>query len=425
MFCNLIGITNLKFKVMKTLLLITFLFLSSLLFGQKKLQSHVTLSYQNGNLINIDSVSYHYSAWQGSLYEFNVKQGFSDNGHYGFSLTIPLIPVDSAIYHYGSSYPLTTATNATGGNVYQINTEDVVNQVTNEYGGGESKDLYSYYPNGQVKNIIREFYNLGTLSSYDSIHNEYNNYGKKTSTAIYHNDLTSQYLFSTDTLNYDNSGVNMIRAVQYSTFGSSSSPIIVTERKMTYTANQLDYIDYWFRDFWGGANSLEYISRSKYVFNNSYLDNIKIYKAISGTLSSSHSNLILNYGYEVHDISLENGNIHSEEYSYDTDGFLISKANYSNIPNSISTRERFHFQSTLDLTEIEEIEVTIFPNPTSQFAEIKTAGQLKNVEVYNNKGQLLIRQNMHKIDLSKLESGPYVLIGQTDLGSFSKKIMKE
>ncbi|MGJ8661596.1 MAG: hypothetical protein ACSHXL_06135, partial [Bacteroidota bacterium] len=335
---------------MKSLLLLTFLIVSSFLFGQKKLQSHVTLTYQNGNIINIDSVSYHYSAWQGSLYEFNVKQGFFDNGYYGHSNTIPLIPVDSAIYHYGSSYPLTTATNATGGNVYQVNNGDVVNQLTNEYGSMESKIIYSYYPNGQIKNIIREFYYLGTLTSYDSIHNEYNNYGKKTSSASYHNDLSNQYLSFTDTLEYDNSGLKVVRAVGYNSFGSSSNIMIEHERKMTYTANQLDYIDYWFRDFWGGSNSLEYTSRSKYFFNNSYLDNIKIYKVISGTLSTSHSNLILyNGNVEVNNLSIENGNTLTEVYDYDIDGFLIYKEKYSNIPNTTGTIERFHFQSTLEI----------------------------------------------------------------------------
>lgn len=69
--------------------------------------------------------------------------------------------------------------------------------------------------------------------------------------------------------------------------------------------------------------------------------------------------------------------------------------------------------------------VSIFPNPTSDFINIKTENKVESVEIFDYSGKLLLQQKSKKIDIQHLNQGNYLLKVTTDKGSLTKKIIKK
>lgn len=72
---------------------------------------------------------------------------------------------------------------------------------------------------------------------------------------------------------------------------------------------------------------------------------------------------------------------------------------------------------TIDITSIitgitsvnNNLEVSIYPNPSSDFINIKTNSKIDEVRVYNVQGALLIQSKSNSIDVSKISAGNYFL----------------
>ena len=69
----------------------------------------------------------------------------------------------------------------------------------------------------------------------------------------------------------------------------------------------------------------------------------------------------------------------------------------------------FSEDATSSSTDLIEELVTIFPNPVSNILNVETAGNLLSTEIYNLNGQLLLKSNDNKIDVSQLSSGLLIL----------------
>ncbi len=69
--------------------------------------------------------------------------------------------------------------------------------------------------------------------------------------------------------------------------------------------------------------------------------------------------------------------------------------------------------------------VSIFPNPTSDFINIKTENKVESVEIFDYSGKLLLQQKSKKINIQHLNQGNYLLKITTDKGSLTKKIIKK
>jgi hypothetical protein len=82
--------------------------------------------------------------------------------------------------------------------------------------------------------------------------------------------------------------------------------------------------------------------------------------------------------------------------------------------------------STLSLDEVIENSFQIYPNPILNYLEIKPNNNLdiKYVKVYNLQGKLIKESTKKRIDLSGLSTGTYVVKVKTNLGVYSKKIIK-
>ena len=80
---------------------------------------------------------------------------------------------------------------------------------------------------------------------------------------------------------------------------------------------------------------------------------------------------------------------------------------------------------TLGLAEINTSEnITLFPNPTQNFINIKSDNPIINLKVYSMEGILLIDKNSTRINISELSSGVYFVNVSVNGRIISKKLIK-
>ncbi|MFC0345611.1 T9SS type A sorting domain-containing protein [Epilithonimonas hispanica] len=81
----------------------------------------------------------------------------------------------------------------------------------------------------------------------------------------------------------------------------------------------------------------------------------------------------------------------------------------------------------LSVSDINKTQVNIFPNPTSDFINIKSDEKIKSVKLYNVSGSLVKTENneFSRINVSNLPKGNYLISIETDFGIETKKIIKE
>ncbi len=74
-----------------------------------------------------------------------------------------------------------------------------------------------------------------------------------------------------------------------------------------------------------------------------------------------------------------------------------------------------------------EVEVNIFPNPTSGILNIKSKYKINSIVVFNTSGTLMqkIEKVEEQINLSKLTKGIYYLQISTESGKTIKKVILE
>ncbi|WP_027383466.1 T9SS type A sorting domain-containing protein [Epilithonimonas caeni] len=81
----------------------------------------------------------------------------------------------------------------------------------------------------------------------------------------------------------------------------------------------------------------------------------------------------------------------------------------------------------LSVSEINKTQINIFPNPTSDFINIKSDGTIKTIKLYNAAGSLVKTESndLSKINISTFPKGNYLISIETDSGIETKKIIKE
>ncbi|MPS74296.1 MAG: T9SS type A sorting domain-containing protein [Chryseobacterium sp.] len=81
----------------------------------------------------------------------------------------------------------------------------------------------------------------------------------------------------------------------------------------------------------------------------------------------------------------------------------------------------------LSVSEINKTQINIFPNPTSDFINIKSDETIKTIKLYNAAGSLVKTESndLSKINISTFPKGNYLISIETDSGIETKKIIKE
>ena len=87
-----------------------------------------------------------------------------------------------------------------------------------------------------------------------------------------------------------------------------------------------------------------------------------------------------------------------------------------------------NFSRTLSTDDLELMDVSIYPNPTSDFLQIQGIANIKNVEIYSIQGKKMAisLENNTRVDVSSLQSGIYfVKIMGNENRSIIKKFIKK
>lgn len=104
------------------------------------------------------------------------------------------------------------------------------------------------------------------------------------------------------------------------------------------------------------------------------------------------------------------------EFDNDGSGFIV---------DNIIVKDMDH----LAVSDVIKNEVNVFPNPASDFINIKSNESIKSIKLYDIKGSLIKTENSSdktlKLDISSLPKGNYIISTETESGIETKKIIKE
>lgn len=85
--------------------------------------------------------------------------------------------------------------------------------------------------------------------------------------------------------------------------------------------------------------------------------------------------------------------------------------------------------SNLAVTDVEAktTELSIYPNPSSDFVNVKTKEKVNSIEVFDLSGKLILKDvsGNNQLNIKSLEIGSYLVKVNTDKNSFTKKFIKK
>ncbi len=119
--------------------------------------------------------------------------------------------------------------------------------------------------------------------------------------------------------------------------------------------------------------------------------------------------------------------------SYTATNGIVTVNNLAAGAHSITkgdTTNLYYIKTTYALaaSDINKAQMTLYPNPVSDYLHINTAGQkILNIKVYNFAGAVLknnVAVNADTIDLRSLKTGNYIISITTENGTITKKIIK-
>ena len=79
------------------------------------------------------------------------------------------------------------------------------------------------------------------------------------------------------------------------------------------------------------------------------------------------------------------------------------------------------------VSDVSRSQISIYPNPASEFLNIRTDDKIKSVRIYSVIGNLVKTENDHLsiLNIASLPKGNYMVTIETDKGNETKKIIKK
>lgn len=99
------------------------------------------------------------------------------------------------------------------------------------------------------------------------------------------------------------------------------------------------------------------------------------------------------------------------EFDNDGSGFIV---------DNITIKD----MDQLAVNDINKTKISIFPNPGSDFINVKSDEEIKSIKLYDIKGSLIKSDNTSKVDISALPKGNYVISIETKSGIETRKFIK-
>lgn len=102
------------------------------------------------------------------------------------------------------------------------------------------------------------------------------------------------------------------------------------------------------------------------------------------------------------------------EFDNDGSGFIV---------DNIIIRD----MDQMAVSDVSRSQISIYPNPASEFLNIRTDDKIKSVRIYSATGNLVKTENGHLsiLNIASLPKGNYMVTIETDKGSETKKIIKK
>ncbi|HAP96189.1 T9SS type A sorting domain-containing protein [Epilithonimonas hominis] len=102
------------------------------------------------------------------------------------------------------------------------------------------------------------------------------------------------------------------------------------------------------------------------------------------------------------------------EFDNDGSGFIV---------DNIIIRD----MDQMAVSDVSRSQISIYPNPASEFLNIRTDDKIKSVRIYSATGNLVKTENGHLsiLNIASLPKGNYMVTIETDNGSETKKIIKK
>jgi len=93
---------------------------------------------------------------------------------------------------------------------------------------------------------------------------------------------------------------------------------------------------------------------------------------------------------------------------------------------AIQMTRKVTVSKSLSLNENNYANLSIFPNPVNNILYIRSEEQIKKTSIISITGRVIfnVKGNIESIDLSRISNGAYLILIETDNGSFIKKILK-
>ncbi|MEE1220929.1 MAG: T9SS type A sorting domain-containing protein [Bacteroidales bacterium] len=214
-----------------------------------------------------------------------------------------------------------------------------------------------------------------------------------------------------------------------------------------YDTEQYTYMEYYFNEF-VNVNGLFYIVEDvtetstiipRMVFSECSFP----YSSLVRTAEDTTNAPWMQWSEHPYNQYLEDGDSYSNSrYMYD-DFFNLSHAVNSPIPNTCQIY-MFPIFAETDTTLgdgiypdtnvcLYDVNVdrysNVYPNPASDIVTVQSSFKVKEIEIHNALGQVVLRkegsQNIETIDVSNLQSGAYIVRIKTQRGFANKKILIE
>ncbi|GEM_PF-1576245 len=407
---------------MKNTLLLFSMLVAMTSFGQKKITAISKKYYDESAVLQfIDSTSYIYSSWQGSINELKPKFKFAGD--------IISFTLDEVFVHCNTE-------NRYSGNPsliildYTLNNTLTNGLVTEANNTGSIRTLYEYYTTGKVKSKTVQFDNSSNWQTQDSTFYTYDSFGNQLTMNIYTFSSPVPELNQSDSAWYISGSDKLTKYRSYYIDFSSNTLLLDYQTLVSYSGNNVQYLDLYYNN---GSGGLDWTYRLNYNYTGATCTDLIAYDVVSNvptTTVFASATFTYTTSNQPEQYSLLFGGIPQEkiEYTYSPDGFIENQDDYS--PNSSNVLYKsnvtsYYYQNTANIDELVDATISIYPNPTKDFLTVNSASKIQKIQILNLNGQVVLEQNTNKADIHHLPSGSYIVRGNTDGGNFTKKIVKE
>lgn len=389
--------------------------------AQKKLIGTNFVEYdQTGAVQYIDSNEFIYNSWQGSLLSNEPTFEF-DGTVFDWTYNLPAIKWDVQKNYNGTVQPLnlTETFDNTFVNGNATVSQSLYQRIEYMYdGSGNITNEKYYYSNGTSYDLSYE-----TTFEFDG-----NNNKILQQSFNYINGVPE--MESIDSLFY-NASNQLNRYVHYAFNFTTSSMQISSESLITYAGSEVSNLQLHQET---SPGVFEWAFDIYYTYTSGKPTSIVGYEVVAGVPQTIPSvELDFTYGTNgklaQYEVTFGGTLIQDDIYSYDAQNFISeidqNSFDFTSAMMYLSNTQKFYYQSTVGIDEVEMTEASVFPNPATDVISISTESDIQSVAIYSANGALMLTQTSGDIAISNLPSGVYIAKVKTSTGVAQARFVKQ